>query len=789
MKIGKRWPLYLLLIVVGVLGMRMAWRLSVSETGWTPHLEQWANVATSLVGVEHRKVSDRDPAEQATFWLNEVKKIGPANDDPELAMGAAWMLDAPQFGFISRHVRKKKGMDFPGLPASLRRELDDEAIAAMTEEFELLCRKECLANIERAVRLDDANVELRRARALLLFQTKFMSFDSEPRQDDWLSVLDECARVDPDNALYDYLAALHLWTSSANYGWDDDGYVLNVEDKDRFDEGNARLSAGLGKAHLRFGTAGEGAVFEFLDETSVSRSDYLNAAGSRQIDSRSTNLLLRIMRWESVQSDAEKRAGRFDAAVGAVRRVLAISEQVTEAGNYPSLLTSKLILRQWSFANLEGMHEKHPNLLSADEAASVSKQLAEVQRELHILGEVRRRMAVKASTSVSGATVERNLVFVFLMATAQILVILCVALALISSLISALFGRNGDGDQVTFGWVRQVVAWLLAVSISFILLGMVPAEIVSRSAQTWMVCGAIWIGFASVFLGLFYLFRRRFQLPVGQVAVLAIVTSLLVIAIVHTPKIIDLAIAATATLHPILSIALILLLALTCWAMFHFLWKFIKNQNLTRRRKLIAVGAVCLITLAAVPAGTALGIMTHNIDAQAWISPTVWEGAQDLHFEAKELQSAMKMDDSLWVWAFIQWQAYHGPLVAPIIAVVIAMVWHLIRRAGRVEGGLRQILRSQKRNELRRSGKSVAGSCLVAALMFLALYLGTTPPVADLLDTYDRVHLARIARPATQAWDEIAEITKEIRVDKETMARLQAEIDELNRELAKQEEQ
>lgn len=780
---GKRWPLYLLLIVVGVLGTRLAWRLSVLETGWTPHLEQWANVATSLVGIEHRKLGDRDPAEQAAFWLNEVERIGPANDDPEMAMGAAWMLDAPNLGFIWRHFRLREGMDFPGLSFSSRRELDHETIAAMAEEFELLCRNECLAKIERAVRLDDANVELRRAHALLLFQTKFLSFDSEPRQDDWLSVLDECAQVDPDNALYDYLAALHLWTSSADCGWEEDGYILNVEDKDQFEHANARLAAELGKAHLRFGTEGYPATLKFLEETSVSQSDYLNAAESRQIDNRATSLLFSIMRWESVQRDVEQRAGRFDAAVSAVRRVLAISEQMTEAGNHPNLLTTKLLLRRWSLANLEEIHEDHPNLLSADEAASVSKQLAEVQRELKILEEVHRRMAAQASTSASEvslgttASVQRNLLSVFLIVTAQMLVIVCVALALMSSLIAVLFGRNSDGDQVTFGWVRQIVAWLLAFGISFILLGMLPAEIVSASVQTWLVCGAIWIGFGSVFLGLLYLFQRRFQLPVGQVAVLLIVTSLPVIAVVNAWKIIDLAVAGTATPHPILSIALIFLLPVICWTLFRFLWKFVKNQNLTRRRKLLAVGVVLLISLFAVLAVPALWMVTHDIEAQAWISPTVGKEAQGMHFDAEELQSTMKLDDSSWAWAFIQWQVYHGPLVAPIIAVVFVMVWHLIRRAGRIEGGVRQILRSQKKIELRQSGKSVAGSCLVAALIFLVLYLGTTPPVADKMDTYHRVHYARMARPA-DAWKEIAELTVEIRANKETMARMQAEIDE-----------
>ena len=174
--------------------------LTRSATGWKPHLDLWANVATSLVGIETTLLSDKDPEAQAKFWLKQVSHVESADDDPQVVMGAAWMLDAPQFGFIRRHVRMKEGLDVPGIPASWRRELNHEAIGALTEDFELLCRNDCLAKIDTATQLDSANVELWRARALLVFQTKFTSLDMEPRRDDWLSVLDECAEHDAGNA-------------------------------------------------------------------------------------------------------------------------------------------------------------------------------------------------------------------------------------------------------------------------------------------------------------------------------------------------------------------------------------------------------------------------------------------------------------------------------------------------------------------------------------------------------------------------------------------------------------
>jgi hypothetical protein len=793
MKIRKRWSQYLLLITFAVLGIRLAWRLTISETGWRPHLDQWVNVAASLVGVERPALGDRDPEQQAMFWLAEVERIKPATDNPQVAMGAAWMLDAPQFEFIRRHVRMKGGMDFPGIPASWRRELDHETIAVLTDEFESRCREKCLSQIELAVRLDKTNVELRRNYALLLFQPKFMSFDSEPRREDWLAILDECAQVDPDNALYDYLAASYLWTSSAEYDSDEDGWILSIENEAAFEQGKTRLVAGVAKPHLKFGIEGYAATIAFLNESSISLSDHLHAAGSRQTDGRASNLLYRIMRWQGVQVDIEKRADRLDTAVAAVRNVRAISDQISTADNYPNLLSPRLILRQWSLANLKGMHKDHSNLLSVDEAAKVSTELADVQLELKVLGEVSRRMTAKAGTTANtqvssdtSATVAENMLAVFLMASAQMLVILTVALAVISSLIAYLFGSASNDRQVAVGWLRHIAAWIFAVGMSFILLGMFPAEIVSAIFQSWLVCGVIWIGFASLFLGSLYMFGRRFELPGSQVAVLVTVTSLPMIALVHPVATIDLVVAGTAKLHPAISIVLLLLLASIVWATFHCFRRFARNDNITRRRKFLAVGVVFLIALIAVPSGTALGMMAHEFETRGWISPTVWQEARGLHIGADEMQSAMKLEDSRWTWAFIQWQAHHGPVVTPLMAVVILLAWHLIRQSRQIEGGLRQIFRSGKRREIRLCGTSVAGSCGIASIFFSLLYLGTTPTVSDMMNTFHRVHYERMARPSL-AWEEIAETTVLVKSDEKTMAKLHAEIDERNRRIAEQE--
>jgi len=147
----------------------------------------------------------------------------------------------------------------------------------------------------------------------------------------------------------------------------------------------------------------------------------------------------------------------------------------------------------------------------------------------------------------------------------------------------------------------------------------------------------------------------------------------------------------------------------------------------------------------------------------------------------------MHLDDSKWVWAFIQWQAHHGALAAPLIAVGVLLIWHLIRRARRVEGGYREILRSQKRSQIRQAGKVVARSCVVASLVFSLVYLRATPTVADTsMETYHRVHYERLVNPS-HTWDEIKAATDQIKSDESLMTELRAEIAERNRQIAEQE--
>ncbi len=789
MKIRTCWPLYLLLIAFGVLGTRLVWTLALSETGFQPQLEGWANVARGLVGLDTTPLSDKTPKEQAEFWLREVANIDSTKTDPEVALGAAWVLNSPQSGFLKRHFRLRDDFNFPGLPLSLSRELDFETVASLAEEFEALCHVECIARIETAVQLDSNNVEMWQSLALLQFNYELLGFDMEPRSEDWLETLDECAEHDPDNALYDYLAALQLWELSAEYDYQDDGYTLKIIDELKFQQANERYKAGLAKPHLRFGTLGNTSTMLFLDKSSLSRPNRISCAQNSQTDGPASKLLFSILRGQQDALRFEKQEGRFDAAVSVAQNVYGMTEQFTREGNSDNLLLTNLVIRLWSLANIENLYEEHPGLIGEEEARKVSLELAQGRVDLKVFEEVTKRLKVKEGVfGKSGSehvSVELFLVAI-LITTAQMLVIVTVTFAMISWLMARLFGTDDEGKQVAMGWFRHITAWSIAGGISFVIFGIFPAEIISPKIQRWLVRGISWTGYFTLLLGTLHLFRKRFQIPWAQLLVLVTMTSLFFGIFFYLTVAIDLVMLGIATLHPVVTSILLIVLLLLGWAIWESISAFIRNPEFPRQRKFLSVGIIFLITMLAVPAGVALVVMTEEFEPQAWISATVWEEAKVTNIEPRELQKVMHLEDSKWTWAFIQWQAHRGGMMTPLIAISVLMFWQLLRSARRVEGGLRQLLRTQKRIQICRIGNSIACSCMVASIAFSLHYLAVAPGVVELMDRYYLVHYERIVNPS-HFHEEIAEAMAVIRSDEKLMDRFQAEIDERNREIAERE--
>ena len=109
-----RYLLVLLLIAGGLLAARFVWTVGRSDLGWEHVLSQWGAVAKGLLGIESTKLGDEPPPVQADYWLDVISRIDAAQRDAQIAIGAAWMLDGPQHGFLNRHIQLREVVQVPG---------------------------------------------------------------------------------------------------------------------------------------------------------------------------------------------------------------------------------------------------------------------------------------------------------------------------------------------------------------------------------------------------------------------------------------------------------------------------------------------------------------------------------------------------------------------------------------------------------------------------------------------------------------------------------------------------
>ncbi len=791
MKTRKQVLLLLAVASLVISGGWFGWKISSSARGWGPRYQQWKNIATYLIGVESRTLRESEPEVQARFWLKQVAAVENIDKDAKLAMGAAWILDAPHTGFVQRYLQRKKSPSFIDLPLGFQLELDEQAIHKAQEKFEILCRDECLKHIETATLLDSGNVEAWRSHAMLLFQYNLWGFELQPRQKEWLSVLEQCAKHDPGNALYDYLAALQFWSSSAKYDFDAelDGYTLTISNHKNFERGNARFKAGLSKPFYQAGTAGYASAISFLKQTSVPRADYVSIAGNLQIDNRSTYLLSMIMRWQGVKRDVDERRGNIAAAVDACRDIMQVSKQITQTGNHPFGVFTKRILHRWSLANLDSLDENNSELFSDNESQNIAEQLYQAQIDVEILEEVTRQLK---QTPVNKHK-DGYLYFLLAPATfslllAQMFIVALMPFAIFFAISALVFRtKNNSEAPVRMGWLPLVIAAIIGIAISFLLWGLFPAKIVSPASQTTILHCIIWLAFAIPVVGLLVSIKKCFQLPWSLVIVL-VVNMATLIALIQYPALISKLVIEALSQSPVV-VVIIFLLAFFwgCWYSYRKLIAFAQSDALTLRRKIVAFGILILSIILTFWAATVLAsIITNYFGVQPWISPIVWEEAKRLGITSSQLQNDINLQNANWTYAVLQWLAYKGVFLSLLISTGIILLWYFIRIARQIPGGWIAVMKSHKRNYLRHISAIIATSTTITLFLCLLFYLSATPLTMGDLDREYEATYQRLVDPAV-LWKEIDETTGRIEANDLLMAKLKEKVDEYNREIAERE--
>lgn len=504
----------LLLIALAVAAVRLAIVAAPMETGWEVIASTFRSAAFGWTGRSQTPVSNQEPPEQAEYWLREVDRILARNpESAELCMGAAWLLDSPGTGFYAKHITQKdlgSGIRVP--------DVGYEAIQTLSSRFEAECRERCLQLAKRATELEPDDIRWWRMRAQLLFVGDLMATPGgEPRDTAWREVLDECSQHDPDNALYDYLAARALWDKSAEVDWfagegGESVAQITINDKTSLEEGIDRFEAGQKKSILAIGEAGFPAIAEFLARSGLTKNDQAEVAWYRLVTVRQMILSRALWRWLQNRADEAERQQDFSQQAAMYRQRFHLFQQAI-APEETSAMHCRMLFGRFlphAAVELQALGKAHPNLIEQDEVGRLTAQAQANLSEAFVL-EKAINDADKARLTQKEAAISRSIVTM----DAAMLATLSLVLAGVFLLAARSLDRQAQ-EKASLGFTRHSIAWTLGIALSLVLFGLMPAEIISPKVQTIVATIFAW-GFVLVIVGLVVwkavLFgkQRRFQ--------------------------------------------------------------------------------------------------------------------------------------------------------------------------------------------------------------------------------------------------------------------------------------
>ncbi len=496
------------------------------ETGLQTLQLQWRDATVGWFFGDHVPIARRDPLEQADFWLQETERVLQAHpDDAALTMGAAWVLDAPGEEYNRAYIVRVDRI--PGLVSFPHRQMGTEA------DFELRCHERCVQLAALAAELDPSNVEWWRGRALLLRQSEMDG--GQIRDLNYLATLDECARHDPENALYDYLAADHYWESSAEIDFSGGAIRLVVRDPNAFAAGVKRFEAGQSKPHLAFGVTNAKSLVEFLQATSVPIVDQVNIAYSIHVASR-PEILSALQYWQKARVDAFIEEDNFESAFEQQEQYQKVLQQYSSAGNSSVLGTVHLRLRHAAYVLQLLEHRKPPLTLS--ETAELNKDVEDAWVQMMLGNEAHNLVAQRNPPRIdfrSYSTARTNwILMTYFVGIAPALATLLFVIGLVAAILNRLLAND---SRCNVGFKLQALGWIAAASFTVILLGIAPAGILSVEFQSWLLT-FLTIGIP-VFLGaviaLYWLRGRAFRFSLRTLLIVTTFASV-VLAVISISK-------------------------------------------------------------------------------------------------------------------------------------------------------------------------------------------------------------------------------------------------------------
>jgi hypothetical protein len=496
-----------------VLAIRAAYTVWQCETAPGVLMLFVKDSTAGWLGWQHEPIHSAEPSQQADFWLAELDRLPTEPPTSEIAIAAAWLLDSPGTGFQARHLRATGISQIPVIP-------DSDAISRAVQAFETKATPRCTALAELATQTAPNDVQTWRNRALLVFGPPSSPISGQPRSPDWKEIIAKAAEHDPDNALYDYLVANRLWQESIDYDFSEDDVPLIVRDDSKFAESAFYFQRAQGKPFVRGPDYNAQAVQYLLSRAGVPRHEQPALINIRLCEVRESLLLYSLLRREM---DLAKRQP-LEAQLSHLRSGFRLVEQTKPVDDLTKLQTVKWI-SETAASGMMVLLRDDCHELETSAAADVERELRAVYTR-NMVWDAARDVPPASPPAATYAEMISQPLLDWLLSSA----VLLAGIAVITSLGGRVIWRRPAPRQPGLGIIRASTCWLVAFGMSFVVLGLAPAEVLSIAVQHAIfrafVLNVPWV--AAITAIVLLLRRRKWRFSLGEfVLVMPIVGPLL----------------------------------------------------------------------------------------------------------------------------------------------------------------------------------------------------------------------------------------------------------------------
>ncbi|APZ91534.1 hypothetical protein [Fuerstiella marisgermanici] len=463
--------------------------------------------AQDIVGSEKARVTRMLPPEQAEFWLEAVSRLEARGDlTASEAMGAALLLDGPGFGYLSAWTSKfllQQGSDA----------LSEER-AKLTHEFWDKCSAKCTELASQATDAEPNNRELWRLRAMLLFPACFSTDGGEVRDTNWLNILHEARKHDPDNALYDYLAAAQCWRKSAEKVYYSDflGAYEVISDQATYDAGCRHFYRGQELRELKFPNQHRPLQLQLqVARTQQATGEASRCASEDRIQWHVDAICRKLRDHLELETTRVRREGNADFAAHIVEQQLRLAEQISDqqSGFFPRLYRRGVFAQ--GHQTLLQLEQSTPELTASHTPLTRYDVNFRISRQRGLDQEIGTRVMARFDLNPDERDDGTRL-------SAICKILLYGVGCLVIATAIWLFGRRFQlSEGVAFGW-RYPVVFGGAFVVSVVFQALIPAGVLRGEIAGWTinVVGGICLVTIVVLLIRRWYFRPQKTAPVRK---------------------------------------------------------------------------------------------------------------------------------------------------------------------------------------------------------------------------------------------------------------------------------